>query len=249
MITIEISNVENVDRKVLRETAAYLMALSGAAPKEETACDMTFGDFEREKDFHPAVPHDEFFSPPSADSTNKFHSEPKLTQCIPEGFENEPGYPAPSPTDIFKLASVELDTDGLPWDLRIHARTKTKTADGRWKKLRGIGPVTVQEVEAELRRVQLIPSPAVTPVAPVPAPAVTPVAPVPAPVPPVPAAPDFTDLMSLITSAITAGKLRREIVAEVLQKVGIPSLPVIASRPDLIPGVLTSLTEIVNASC
>lgn len=50
-----------------------------------------------------------------------------------------------------KTTNIELDADGLPWDERIHAGSKTKTAKGVWKKRRGVQPVTITEVEAELR--------------------------------------------------------------------------------------------------
>lgn len=45
----------------------------------------------------------------------------------------------------------ELDVDGLPWDERIHASTKKKTQDGRWKKKRGIDDATREAVEMQLR--------------------------------------------------------------------------------------------------
>jgi hypothetical protein len=35
--------------------------------------------------------------------------------------------------------SPDLDSDGKEWDEAIHASTRTKTADGRWKKKRGVG--------------------------------------------------------------------------------------------------------------
>ncbi len=46
-------------------------------------------------------------------------------------------------------SSGEVDSAGFPWDGRIHARTKTKIADGTWKKKRGIDDATVQAVQAE----------------------------------------------------------------------------------------------------
>lgn len=46
---------------------------------------------------------------------------------------------------------VELDKNGLPWDARIHASTKSKIADGSWKMKRGVEAATLQQVEAELR--------------------------------------------------------------------------------------------------
>lgn len=47
---------------------------------------------------------------------------------------------------------VELDASGLPWDERIHAGTKSKTAAGMWTKRRGVDEGTYEAVVAELRK-------------------------------------------------------------------------------------------------
>lgn len=44
-----------------------------------------------------------------------------------------------------------LDTDGIPWDERIHASTKSQNKDGTWKKLRGVDEVTYGRIHAELQ--------------------------------------------------------------------------------------------------
>jgi hypothetical protein len=50
------------------------------------------------------------------------------------------------------VETEDLDANGLPWDARIHAATKTKDAKGNWKYLRGVDrDVLVPEIEAELR--------------------------------------------------------------------------------------------------
>lgn len=54
-------------------------------------------------------------------------------------------------------AGVDVDVDGLPWDERIHASTKTKTADGRWKKKRGVSDDVKAQVENELHALMAIP--------------------------------------------------------------------------------------------
>jgi hypothetical protein len=71
---------------------------------------------------------------------------------------------------------VELDVDNLPHDNRIHASTKTKNKDGRWKKKKGVDDATVARIETELRSIMNIP-PAAPPAA------------MPAPVVPLPPAP------------------------------------------------------------
>jgi hypothetical protein len=58
--------------------------------------------------------------------------------------------PVPAPAASTSPAQ-ELDSDGMPWDARIHASTRTKTAKNVWKKLRGVDDGTVAAVTAELR--------------------------------------------------------------------------------------------------
>lgn len=41
----------------------------------------------------------------------------------------------------------EFDSAGKPWDERIHASTKSKNADGRWKKKKGVDQALVAEIE------------------------------------------------------------------------------------------------------
>lgn len=47
---------------------------------------------------------------------------------------------------------VELDQQGIPWDKRIHAKTKTKVKDGTWKIARGVTDEEANKVLAELRK-------------------------------------------------------------------------------------------------
>lgn len=73
------------------------------------------------------------------------------------------GLKAPNVTITNNLANAEDDSDigtpatgaydsaGLPWDERIHAGTKTQNKDGTWKKKKGVQPVEIETVEAELR--------------------------------------------------------------------------------------------------
>lgn len=72
-----------------------------------------------------------------------------------------------------EIANAELDADGLPWDERIHAGSKTRTQKGIWTSRRGLDEAVRDAVVAELR--QMYPATPVAPVAPV---AAAPVAPV-----------------------------------------------------------------------
>lgn len=57
---------------------------------------------------------------------------------------------APDGAGVTSLAP-ELDKDGMPWDGRIHASTRTQTAKGEWKKRKGVDPGVLAQVTAELR--------------------------------------------------------------------------------------------------
>lgn len=45
----------------------------------------------------------------------------------------------------------ELDTDGVPWDARIHSSNLKKSKDGRWMKRRGVDASLYKEVTKELQ--------------------------------------------------------------------------------------------------
>ena len=86
-----------------------------------------------------------------------------------------------------------VDTDGLPWDARIHSAAKTQTKAGAWRKAKGADAATIAAVEAELRArgpdaAPTPPAPPVMPTMPVPLPAPVPMTmPTPEPVAPPPA--------------------------------------------------------------
>ena len=239
MIKIEITDPHTLDKKVLEDTAMYLLALSG----EVFVGVGQLGEFQAEPmDIIPLVD-------PTIEVLDDSLIEEEFIPVPPEVVN-------PSPAEIFNpvnhlpsmpvipVPKAELDTQGFPWDIRIHARTKTKMKDGSWKKLRGVGPNIVKQVEAELQAVQSLPVPAATGVIPA-APSVAGVIP---PVPVPPAVAGFSDLMAIVTKAITEGKLRRDQVTEIITPLGIPSLPLLATRLDLIPTVIIALNEVINGA-
>jgi hypothetical protein len=50
------------------------------------------------------------------------------------------------------ISAENLDSRGVPHDPRIHSSTRGITADGSWRKLRGVGDDMVASVEAEIGR-------------------------------------------------------------------------------------------------
>lgn len=213
MIKIEITDPHLLDKKTLQETACYLMALTGG--KLVIPSDLSIQE--------------------NLESINASKSKTTLKpfkeeEFIPVSSEIVNISPVSAATVFNSKSLIDLDSDGLPWDMRIHARTKTKTTEGKWKKLRGVGPLTVKEIEEELKEVQNIPAPPVV-------------------IGSIDNVSTFTDLMSLVTGAITAGTLKRDQVIEILKPYGLPSLALVSTRLDLIPSIMFSIKEVINATC
>lgn len=182
---------------------------------------------------------------------------------------------APLAAPSTPASGVEVDKHGLPWDGRIHAGTKRKNADGSWTAKRGVDPTLVAQVEAELRAVMGAPAAAPlapAPAAPIPAPQAAtvttptagvassavavpaPPAPAPAaPVAPAPAAPSgdarqqFVGLVGRASAAIQGGKVTQAEVNQCCADAGVPALPLLANRLDLVPQVAAAVDALIAA--
>lgn len=182
---------------------------------------------------------------------------------------------ASSPTATL-TTGVDLDAKGFPWDNRIHAESKGKIADGTWRKKRNLDPALVATVEAELRQVMgAAPAPLAQGVAPAPTPVsvaasttVPPAptgAPAPAPVagaaPSMPAAPSaapagevpqdarqqFVGLVGRASAAIQGQKVTQAEVTQICADSGIPALPLLANRLDLVATVASRIDALIAA--
>lgn len=60
---------------------------------------------------------------------------------------------------VLTTAQVQLDSTGIPWDERIHARTKVINPDGTWRKRRGVSEADMATVEAQLHELMATASP------------------------------------------------------------------------------------------
>ena len=164
---------------------------------------------------------------------------------------------------------VETDKQGLPWDSRIHAESKAKIADGTWRKKRNVDPGLVAQVEGELRQVMgapaaplvvstapIAPTPPLATAAPVTAnlptasvsPAVAPPPPAPAPV----AAlgderAQFVALIGRASAALQGGKITQDEINQCCQIAGVPALPLLANRLDLVTSVAASIDAIITS--
>lgn len=165
-----------------------------------------------------------------------------------------------------------LDSEGLPWDARIHGETKTTNKDGTWRAKRGLNDgAMVQRVKAELLALvaastAAAAAPVLAPptVAPVLTPPVQPAPVVMAPPPEVAAIPlappaatgatvpagtpvTFLQLFTLVNDNVKAGKLNDDMVIAVLKPYGLGGVTQSASRPDIIPALHAEFAAMVGA--
>jgi len=109
---------------------------------------------------------------------DKMNEEPEIAEAL---------IPV-APQKVVVSNDAELDSEGLPWDKRIHGMGKSKVKDGTWRLKRGVEQDLVNQVKNELRaslNAQANP----TPIPPAPVQAQTPVVEIPtqpAPVQPAP---------------------------------------------------------------
>jgi hypothetical protein len=140
--------------------------------------------------------------------------------------------PAPQET----TDGPELDAEGLPWDSRIHASTRTRNKDETWRLLRGVDQGLVDQVKAELKAAMSAPVPASPPAAP----AETPPAAPSDDQPPV----SFAGFVQAITKKQAAGLLTVQEINEVCVKHGLAQMPLLVNRLDLIPAIYSDLRAI-----
>lgn len=166
-----------------------------------------------------------------------------------------PGTPAAAPA-----TGVELDAEGLPWDERIHAGTKTKTVKNVWKAKKGLDDEAwVNDIKNELRArvggavpqpqapAAVVQQPAALPplgAGPFvpPAAALQPVQPV---APSVPAGPpqNFDEFMPRITAACNANIVPMEAVQAACTAYQLPSITSLQQNPTYVPHVWAYLQQ------
>lgn len=241
MIEIKITDPHLMDKDALRQIATFLLTMTG-----DSVLQVKVGEVVRQPVLAPVIPPPPPLtiapSVPAIEHTPA-SSFPQVNPFAKPVEQSVPNVSHAPPRAIDP--SVELDKRGLPWDGRIHSRTKSKTADGLWKVMRGLNPETAKSVEAELfQAMSLPPIVSEAPVAksvPLPPVAVTPIAdPIALP------QNDFPALMTKITNAVHTGKTTSAAILKIVQEMGLPSLPVVASRPDLIPALMGRIDALVG---
>ena len=228
MLEIKITDPANLSREEANAVILLISTLADGAslPQAQPATAVLSTAVAEALPTAPAA-HEVFSpAPTSADPL------PSTTAIVPP-----PAAPAPA---------ANLDSRGLPWDGRIHASTRALLQDGSWRRKRDTDPAYVAQVEAELRGA--VAAPAVPPPPPTVAAAAVPASPE-SSAPAVPPAPGggtaepltFAGLLQRVTAAVAGGKITQAQVVEACGTLGVPSLPVLATRPDLVPSVATLL--------
>jgi len=102
---------------------------------------------------------------------------PAAPPPVPASSVTEPAAAAPITPAIAAPVTgpgVELDSEGLPWDARIHSSPASLTKKGPWRAKRNLNQLTEQKVKEELRAALAAPGAGTAAPAPAPAPAETP---------------------------------------------------------------------------
>lgn len=160
---------------------------------------------------------------------------------------------APNPSSV-----VATDKGGLPHDKRIHSTPPSiNKGDGLWRAKRGRDEIEAKRIEAELLQLMAVPAPT-APVADAPKPDLDPsatAAPAPvapqaptAPVAPTASAPASTtpknlgELMTWAQGQVAAGNIASlDAVRAAAVEAGVAALPLLGTRPDLVPVVYAAL--------
>lgn len=243
MIKISVDNVETMEPSTLRRISGLFAAIAAYAD----TCKMP------KASMSDSFGTDNMVPPPleEMDPTHTLAEDPFASTLVEQAYDG----PAMDTTLRF-AAGIETDSAGIPWDGRIHASTRAKITDGTWRMRRAVDPSVVTAIEAQIRQTSSVP-PAPVPV-PVPLPPF-----VPSVVPPVPQANfipvisagavasafpsdqpianHFPALMKGITGGYAAKTITQEMIAQALQAVGVPALPMLVHRQDMIPLVALTL--------
>lgn len=176
--------------------------------------------------------------PPPADATVSLPPTANLAPPPPPTFQQSGNIlPFVAPPTFAIAPGAEVDTAGVPFDARIHQKTKGKKADGTWKVQKGLDKNIVSQVMAQIGG-----SVAPMPVAPpqptvfVPPPPAQPAS-VPSIAPSGNVAKVFGELMMKISGLRSANRLSAEQVGAALQAVGLTKLEELIANPDKLESV------------
>jgi hypothetical protein len=117
----------------------------------------------------------------------------------------------PHPT----IAPVETDADGIEWNAELHASSKAKTKDGKWRKKRGVDSEETPEPHTV-------------------APVLEPVVQMPHTVAPPSNATTYADLLTLCSQKMGLGVLDMNVLATLQLEFGIDNITMLIAKPDML---------------
>lgn len=163
--------------------------------------------------------------------------------------------PARLPDVPTKAVDEDTDVDGVKWDATIHSETRSKTADGRWRKRRTAKNVVVTSTSEAVNVGTVVtglsssmssaPDPAVVVAVSssvIPPPPATVIPPPPAAAPFVPVT-TFRELMEKMTLQMAARKITSKDINEICREHGIESMQDCFVNTALIPSVHTAIEK------
>ena len=253
MIKITVENVEGMEAHQLRRIAGLFSAIAQYAGTGDTGSQSKLEKFETEtarrsdlgdrfasdiaKDYAEHEKGGKEFNPfNGASLAGNEGAAPSLAELDPAHAWPEALIPAIPP--VPQAAGIDVDSKGSPWDGRIHASTRAKVADGTWRMKRGADDSLVASVQAEIAQTMAIPAvpkpPSVSNVG-IPAlpPATTTVT-ASAGAATTASPSNFLSLMKGITAGFADKSITQENINMACSSVGVPSLPMLSQRPDLI---------------
>lgn len=261
MLTIEVSDLSNLSRVQREALSAFILdradVLTINRPiAEDSVFEKAFASIEHAKATRKLQEHIDAVeaesTPEQAFGSPQTLENGGLTQDDAHNIVYGKGEFTPAAPALQPAVTPSVDRSGLPWDERIHSSSKNFTADGSWRKKRGVDDALVAQVEGQLKQVMSLPAPA--------APAAAAVPPPPPPagpaLVPTPANMDdrqaYINLVGSVSKALQTAKLTQEELQAVLTKHGLPpqadgksSLSLLVNRFDLIPQVAMDIEAMI----
>jgi hypothetical protein len=119
----------------------------------------------------------------------------------------------PPVPDVVTIAPTETDIDGIEWNAEMHASSKAKTKDGKWRKKRGADDTPEPHTVA---------------------PVLEPVVQMPHTVAPPSNATTYADLLTLCSQKMGLGVLDMNVLATLQLEFGIDNITMLIAKPDML---------------
>lgn len=222
MLKIEIIDPQNLSQKELIATAEYLLKIAGHEMQLAKAADLA-----RAPKFpvYEAPPQSQVDNTIVGTENTVMASSPGISLTQPLEIPPPPPvsaaieedipileYPDPS-ADEFN-SETELDDENIPWDERIHTRSRALDLNGRWKTKHTVKKSDIEKIKNQIR-VKVIDVPP----------------------PPGPVEITYPALVTRLMKLIGEGRVNHASVQDVIKSVGLGSLADLGKHPELVARV------------